>query len=164
MKPIDELTDKELDYWCAKAQNLDIRTWTNQDRIDAYLAAHDGTKYEDGIFKWVNENLYMYSEPPTDPYKDRVGILYVIPDNHEPSGYAYEPLVSFIYCPTTNKAQAFELIERCNVAVMRDGESWQAWVMYEYEGKPDQFADTPQRAICRAVVASKYGEKVDKVQ
>jgi hypothetical protein len=63
------------------------------------------------------------------------------------------------YTPTTNWQQCGELIERFELIVWpSDDSEWSASVMPLSD--KDYFGSTPQEAICRAVVASVYGDTV----
>ena len=69
------------------------------------------------------------------------------------------------YTPSTDKAQAMELLIEYGMAVnkSRFGKSWVARIPQEIHiHNPLTYSgDTPMIAICRAVVASKFGEEVD---
>ncbi len=63
------------------------------------------------------------------------------------------------YHPTSNWQQAGELIEKfdCSLEYYNSCNCWGATA----RSSDMEVADTPQRAICLAVVASKYGEEVE---
>lgn len=74
--------------------------------------------------------------------------------------YGDEPIHH--YKPTTNWQQCGELIEKFNLNLLRLDDGWKSGYVYSYADKDVMFAkgSTPQEAICRAVVASIYGEEV----
>ena len=111
---LTELTDEELDRYCALAQG-----WK-----EVAVAPN--------LLFWVEGDI-------DDPN------MVILQEN---------------YHPTSNKAQAFKLMEKFEMHVDVTDKMTTA-VIWEGRVRTEQYAGTPQRAICLAVVASKYGEEVD---
>jgi len=65
------------------------------------------------------------------------------------------------YRPTTNPAQWAELIEKFDMYLNKGKPYWWAKVGGAYSGFRHIQGKTPSIAICRAVVASVYGEYVE---
>jgi hypothetical protein len=119
---VSELTGSELDYWVAKAQGWEKKTFIRG-----------------GLVYWSN------------------GVTSSI--NIES------------YTPTTNWQQCGELIEKFKLVISQNGDDWTAQVnkprpptAKPYSAKsylgPIGYGSTPQEAICRAVVASVFGDTV----
>jgi len=75
------------------------------------------------------------------------------------------------YTPSTNWQQAGELVDKYNLIIQPLLEKihiWGASKVYDWDMNDDpmyewvQKGPTPQIAICRAVVASVYGEEIEK--
>ena len=70
----------------------------------------------------------------------------------------------FGYTPTRNWQQCGELIEKHQISCMvNKAKYWSASIVKDTHGLDTWYvglADNPQEAICRAVVASVYGEEV----
>lgn len=60
------------------------------------------------------------------------------------------------YQPSTNGMQAFELIEKFKIDVLWEDDKWGAFSDCDATGT-NYMASTPAEAICKAVVASKWG-------
>ena len=83
------------------------------------------------------------------------------PDDHIAPIESWYETVKFAmkhgYSPTTNWQQCGELIEKHEVLLSYDVESFLWYAMVD---RSVVNGATPQEAICRAVVASVYGEEV----
>ncbi len=64
------------------------------------------------------------------------------------------------YSPTTNNAQAFKLIEEFKISIRTCPEGWLAEIGAYSSNYVEGRGKILNTAICRAVVASKFGEEV----
>lgn len=80
-------------------------------------------------------------------------------------GDKYMSIVSQ-YHPSTNGGQAMELVKkfgicpRAHVVTNREITSWSAGSKWPWNEIVDYVGETPEIAICRAVIVSVYGEEV----
>ena len=67
------------------------------------------------------------------------------------------------YTPTTNSAQAWDLMIKYELLVgkMHNEERYGAKSLTTQNINDISFADTPQKAVCLAVIASVYGEEIE---
>jgi len=111
--PITDLTNPQLDEWCARAQGLERLEDT--DRGDVFL----------NTFNWWYKGARKYRREE--------------------------------YSPTTNDAQAMGLADAFGLIVTHHAK--RAWAP-NYKGGI-QSGETTRIAICRAVIASVFGEYVE---
>ena len=73
---------------------------------------------------------------------------------------ATEVSAEFLFMPSTDWEDAGPLIEGRSVRLYPEGGGWRAQARGEIGYGPWGFGSTPLIAVCRAIVASVYGEEV----
>lgn len=118
---VSELSNEQLDYWCAKAQELDGFPVMDGDHIAGYK---------------------IYCDPKDSTRRSDLRR-------------------SEWYYPSTNWQQAGKLVEKFKVDVNWFADNtWKSFCMTKHSVTVEQYADTPTRAICMAVIASVCGEEI----
>lgn len=111
------------------------------DRLPYWVAMAQGW---DLIESWDNESLDYWED------ENDLDLFYYVSE----------------YNPLTNKAQAFELIEQFEISLFRPEpqEDWWEGEVHTnrggYTAQRTEKGKTPSEAICRAVIASVFGEYV----